>query len=130
VNIYKTKAFERFARKEPFSAASLRDAVAAALAKPDASLGGEVIKQRVARDGKGKSGGYRTIILLRKGTRAVFVHGFAKNDKDNITPDELKGFKALAKWFLNLTEAQITKLIDLGELIEVEHADDEEEDEG
>ncbi|MDD3248816.1 MAG: type II toxin-antitoxin system RelE/ParE family toxin [Smithellaceae bacterium] len=34
--------------------------------------------------GQGKSKGYRTIILLRKGFRAFFVYGFAKNERDNI----------------------------------------------
>jgi len=51
-----------------------------------------VIKQRVARDGQGKSGGYRTIVLFLRCKRAIFVHGFAKSDADNIIPDELKGF--------------------------------------
>jgi hypothetical protein len=44
----------------------------------DANLGGGVIKQRVARDGEGKSGGFRTLILFKIGNRAFFVYGFAK----------------------------------------------------
>jgi hypothetical protein len=48
-----------------------------------------VIKQRVARSGAGKSGGFRTLILFRIGTLAFFVHGFAKNERDNIDADEL-----------------------------------------
>jgi len=39
----------------------------------DADLGGGVIKQRVARTGGGKSGGYRTITLDRKADIAFFV---------------------------------------------------------
>jgi hypothetical protein len=46
-------------------------------------------KQRVARQGGGKSGGFRTIILFRLHERAFFVHGFAKNEQDNIRDDEL-----------------------------------------
>lgn len=90
-----------------------------ATARPDADLGGEVIKQRVARDGQGKSGGYRTIVLFRRGKRAIFVHGFAKSDADNISPDELKGFKKLAAIYLELTEEQIAALIAAKELMEV-----------
>jgi hypothetical protein len=55
----------------------------------DADLGGGVIKQRVAREGEGKSGGFRTMILFKTGTRAFFVHGFAKNKMDNISDNDL-----------------------------------------
>ena len=41
----------------------------------DAELGGEVIKQRIARPGQGKSKGYRTIIFFRRGAKAFFVYG-------------------------------------------------------
>lgn len=75
--------------------AQLRAAVKGAATSPDAALGGEVFKQRVARTGAGKSGGYRTIIVLRVKKRAVFVYGFAKNEADNVTPAELKQLK---KW--------------------------------
>lgn len=125
---YKTKAFARFARKERLDSQQLHDAVASALAKPDANLGGEVIKQRVARAGGGKSGGYRAIILLRSGTRAVFAHGFAKKDAENISPNELSLLKVLAAHYLNQTDAEIAKLVEAGELTEVEHADEESEE--
>ena len=55
-------------------------------------LGGGVIKQRLARQGQGKSGGFRSIVLFRSGTTAFFVYGFAKNDRDNIDRQELKAF--------------------------------------
>jgi hypothetical protein len=64
VRIYKNKWFARFARKERISGAKLRQAVKEAEAgKIDADYGGGVIKQRIARTGEGKSGGYRTVIL-------------------------------------------------------------------
>ena len=50
----------------------------------DADLGGGIIKQRVARQGQGRSGGYRTLIAYRFGDFAVFLFGFAKNELDNI----------------------------------------------
>lgn len=46
-----------------------------------ANLGGGIIKQRIARPGQGKSGGFRTLIVFRAGTRAIFVHGFAKSER-------------------------------------------------
>ncbi len=56
----------------------------------DADLGGGVIKQRVARPGQGRSGGYRTLIAFRSETRAVFLFGFAKNDLDSIGDSDLQ----------------------------------------
>ncbi len=58
----------------------------------DADLGGGVVRQRIARAGAGKSGGFRTIILFRAETRAFFVYGFAKSGQDNIWDDELAAF--------------------------------------
>jgi hypothetical protein len=55
----------------------------------DADLGGAVIKQRVARPGRGKSGGYRTLILFRQGDRAIFTFGFVKSKQDKISPADL-----------------------------------------
>lgn len=54
----------------------------------DADLGGGVIKQRVARPGEGRSGGYRTLILYRQAHRAFFVYGFAKSQQANISGEE------------------------------------------
>jgi len=50
----------------------------------DAELGGGLIKQRVARSGGGRLGGYRTVIAFRAAQRAVFLYGFAKSERDNI----------------------------------------------
>ena len=62
----------------------------------DAGLGGGVIKQRVARKGGGRSGGFRTIVLFRRGELAFFVYGFAKSDRANLRRDELATFRLLA----------------------------------
>jgi hypothetical protein len=85
----------------------------------DADLGGGVVKQRVARKGQGKSGGYRTIILYRTQERAVFVYGFAKSDRDNIDEDEAVQFKKAAAHVFGLTEEQLAKLVDQGQFSEV-----------
>jgi hypothetical protein len=58
-----------------------------------ADLGGGVIKQRIARRGRGKSGGFRTVILFRRGLKAVFIYGFAKNERENIGREELLTFR-------------------------------------
>jgi hypothetical protein len=86
----------------------------------DADLGGGVIKQRIARPGQGKSGGYRTIILFKQGQRAVFVYGFAKSERENIDADEEKQFKEAARHVLRLTEKQIAELIKEGDFVEID----------
>ena len=57
----------------------------------DADLGGGVIKQRIARKGGGRSGGFRTIVVFRRGELAFFVHGFAKRDRDHLRRKQLSG---------------------------------------
>jgi len=102
----------------------LKDAVARAeRGIIDAELGGGVIKQRIARAGQGKSGGYRSIIIFQKGERAFFVYGFAKSDRENIEPDETAAFRKSAKAFFALSDKQIEALIKNQELTEVDYED-------
>jgi hypothetical protein len=85
VTIYKNSWFAKFARKERISDAALCVAIdRAGRGLIDADLGSGLIKQRVAREGAGKSGGYRTLIFFRAGERSIFVFGFAKSDKANL----------------------------------------------
>lgn len=88
--IFKNKAFSRFAKKAQISDSDLCQAIAnAEQGLIDADLGGGVIKQRVAREGAGKSSGFRTMILFKIRNRAFFVYGFTKNEQDNISDDDL-----------------------------------------
>ena len=94
MRIFKSKWFQRFARKEAIPDAVLREAVARAeKGQIDANLGSEVIKQRIARPGQGRAKGYRTIIFFRRGAKAFFVCGFAKGQRANIDHDEEEQFK-------------------------------------
>ena len=85
----------------------------------DADLGGHVIKQRVARPGQGKSGGYRVIIAFQTRERAVFIYGFAKNEKDNIASDELETLKEIAAAWLEADERKIKAALADGLLTEI-----------
>ena len=80
---------------------------------------GGVIKQRIARSGQGKSGGFRTLIVFRAGTRAIFVHGFAKKEKYNIGKDELVALKRLAAELLAYDDKTLARVIASGVLVEV-----------
>ena len=87
MRVLKTKWFSRFARKESLSDHDLAEAVREIeRGLHDSDLGGHLIKKRVARAGKGKRGGYRTIIVYNKGKRAVFVYGFAKKRQGDLEP--------------------------------------------
>lgn len=73
VKIFMTKRFTRFARQQGIEDTALYDTVARANeGLIDADLGGGVIKQRIARRNKGKSGGFRSIILFRSGGNTFF----------------------------------------------------------
>ena len=120
LRIFKSKWFQRFARKEEIADAALLDAVARAdLGQIDADLGAGVIKQRLARRGQGKSGGYRAIVFFRRGERAVFVYGYSKSERENVTAEEEKAFKQAAKHVLGLTEKQLAELVERGDFVEV-----------
>ncbi len=78
-----------------------------------------MIKQRIARPGQGKSVGFRTLIVFRAGTRAIFVHRFAKNEKDNIEKDDLAALKKLAAELLAYDDKTIARVLVRGVLLEV-----------
>ena len=120
VRIFKSKWFQRFARKEGIEDTALREAVERAeKGQIDADLGGEVLKQRIARPGQGKSKGYRAIILFRRGARAFFMYGFPKSERGNINDDEEQEFKEAAKYVLGLSDKHLAALIDRGDFVEV-----------
>lgn len=118
--IYTTKEFSRFARKAGLENEDLLEAArAVASGRWDADLGGGVFKQRIARKGGGKSGGFRTIVLFKAGKHSFFVHGFAKNQKANVSSAELKALKKLAVVFLELSGEGIQKAMAAGQIAEV-----------
>jgi hypothetical protein len=120
MRIFKLKGFARFQRRERIGDAMLRRAIVGVEAGlVDADLGGGLVKQRLPRPGRGKSGGYRTVIAFRSGARAVFLYGFAKNERSNIDAEELEEFRRLARQFLGMTAHQIGLLVAESELMEV-----------
>ena len=129
MRLFKTRYFARFARQESILdetlAKAIRDAEAGLIA---AELGGGLIKLRVARPGRGKSGGYRTLIAYSRGQRAVFLLGFAKNERDNIDPKQLADLKAAATDILSQNDHALDAQIEEGRLQEVDY--EQEEDEG
>ncbi|AFZ32553.1 hypothetical protein Glo7428_4104 [Gloeocapsa sp. PCC 7428] len=120
MRVFKNSWFQRFAKKEGITDEVLLEAVTRAeQGLIDADLGGGVIKQRIAKQGKGKSSGYRSIIIFKKGDKAFFVFGFPKNQRQNISEEELAAFKKLAKEVFKLSDELIVAAIANGTWIEV-----------
>jgi hypothetical protein len=124
VQIFKTKWFVRYVRQEHISVHGLRNAIERAeRGLVDADLGGGVIKQRVARTGEGRSGGYRMLIAYRSGDRAVFMYGIAKNDRCNIDEDELATLQEIGTGWLAAQPEQLDRAIKEGLLEEMNDDD-------
>src|ERR1039458_9760118 len=116
MQVYKSKWFAKFTRKERISDDRLCEAIRdAEQGLIDADYGGGVIKQRIARPNDGKSGGYRVIIVFRMGELSFFVFGFLKSDQANIDESDERDFKELADKLLALSDEDLDELVERGE---------------
>jgi hypothetical protein len=123
LRVFKTKGFVRSVRRERISDANLVEAIRRAeRGLIDAQLGGGIIKQRVARAGQGRSGGYRVLIAYRHQTLSVFLYGFAKNERDNIDDDELATLRDITKGWLHADPEALSRAIANGLIQEVAYA--------
>ena len=87
----------------------------------DADLGGGVVKKRIGLAGGGKRGGARTLVATNRGNRWFFLYGFEKNDRANITDDELEALKEIAEQLLARTGTQLDEAVQDGSLQEICH---------
>lgn len=94
----------------------------------DARLGGFLLKKRVAAPGRGKQGSYRTIVGYRQADRLVFVHGFAKNEADNITRKEKEALRTLCDVYMLADDQKLSEMIEKTKILEITcHEPDSEE---
>jgi len=115
-----TKTFAKWASKQQLLDEALKGALdEIEKGKYEASLGGHLYKKRVRFIGKGKRGSARMIICYKKGDRAIFIHGFAKNEKSSLSKRELHALREISKILLGLTSEQIRIAIKNGDFIEV-----------
>ena len=120
MRVFKTKAFARIARKEALGDKALAEAIAdIERGLIDADLGGGLIKQRIARTGEGKRGGFRALIACHFGKRAIFLFAFAKSDQANISPEDKRDLKDYGAMLLALTEEAIDLMLKNSELQEI-----------
>jgi hypothetical protein len=121
LRVFVTKAFRRFQRKEQIADAALCEAIARAeQGLIDADLGSGLIKQRVARKGQGRSGGFRTLIAYKTAVRSVFLFGFAKSERDNISAEDKRELVETGSLLMRLDPKGITALLEAGEVWEIE----------
>jgi len=121
LRIFKTRTSAKFTQRNRIADSSLVAAVErAARGLIDADLGGHIIKQRVARPGEGKRGGFRLLIGFGP-ERSVFLFGFAKNERENIANSELKTLREIAATFLKASDEKIARALEDGTLLEVQY---------
>jgi len=120
MSAFMSKPFSKWAASEGIGNDDLRCALTEIVdGLIDAELGGGVIKKRVGVANRGKSSGARTILAYKSGKHTFFMFGFLKNQTDNITAQELKTLKAMAKEFFSYDQSDINKLTASGQLIEI-----------
>jgi hypothetical protein len=122
MRVFAGRRFRKWAEKEGVTDARLFETAMEAFSGDfDADLGGYLFKKRLAREGEGKSGGYRTILCFRKSDqeRIFFLHGFAKGVKVNITERDAVTLKLIARSLMDLTEGELRDLVQLGSYEEV-----------
>lgn len=116
-----TKWFKKWAKKSKIKDQDLLDTVDNLInGLSTADLGSNLFKIRVKRENSGKSSGFRTIVVYKEDEKAIFLYGFEKNEKDNISKTELLYFKKLGNDFLALDENQIKQLIEAKSLFDIE----------
>lgn len=115
-----TKWFRGFARSEGIADASLKNLVTGIEGGVrGVSLGGGLYKYRLAKPGKGKSGGYRVIVCLKRGERLFFVYGFSKSVQENISGYEVEKYKDFADYLFSLNDADLDNAVKDGRLVEL-----------
>ena len=117
VKVYLTRQFSRKFNAERIPKDKFDNAIKEIFNGLSVPLGHKLLKKRIGGLGKGKRGGYRTIAYYRIKEFLIFIYLYAKNEKENITRDELKGFTLLSREYDNLTEDKIRRLIKENRLI-------------
>jgi len=120
MRIYKYRTFRQWAKGENICDSTLKQAInEIEQGLFEAYFGNGLYKKRIARKGQGKRSGYRTLIALKQGEKAIFMYGYAKNERDNISPREERVYKKLSEHYLKLSDMELINLIKNGELFEV-----------
>ena len=115
VQIFKTAWFAKESRKAKITDETLCHAIKQVIQGQADDLGGGVYKKRL------NDNMHRSIILAKAGQYWIYAYLYAKKDRENIAPDELVGFKKLAKDYSNVSSVKIAALLSDKELLEICH---------
>jgi len=116
----KTKWFDKWSKKNLLSDKNLLDTLRNISNNLGVvNLGGALYKIRVNKEGQGKSGGFRTIVVYRQSEIAIFVYGFSKNVNSNLNKEELTDLKILSKDLLSMNKQVYQNLVAQGEFINI-----------
>ena len=118
--VFRTKTFTRWMRKTGLTDTALCAAVyEMSEGLIDADLGGSVLKKRISLPGQGKRGGARTLVATKMANRWFYLYGFSKNERVNISQDELRVLQEIAKDLLGFDERQLATALSSGEIVEI-----------
>ena len=90
----------------------------------DARLGGFLVKKRMAAPGRGKRGGYRVILAHRQADRLIFLYGYAKNQREDITKVEMIALQKFAEVFMQVDSSKLNEMIAKSTILEIRHEQD------
>lgn len=122
MRVFKSRRVDRWAKKEGLADQAIREAAQeVAAGNAEANLGQYLFKKRIARPGKGKSSGFRTIVAFKNANsdKVFFIYGFAKSSKSNITSTELDVLGVIAKHFFEATDKVLSMMVEEGALVEI-----------
>ena len=124
MNVLKSKWFNKWSKKYKIADDSLMSAIDNFDRSSVVDLGSGLYKIRIPRLKQGKSGGFRTLVIFSKDDLALFMLGFAKNEKGNINAADLNDLRKPAKSILSFSKEHVEKLVDNGTFIKVETKDE------
>lgn len=115
--VFKTAWFAKEVRKAKITDEELCRAISQVMQGQADDLGGGVYKKRL------NDNMHRSIVVAKAGQYWIYAYLYAKKDRENIAPDELAGFKRLAKDYSSASDAKIAALLRDEELLEICHDD-------
>ena len=113
--VFKTAWFAKESRKAKVTDEDLCLAIKQVMQGQADDLGGGVYKKRL------NDNMHRSIIIAKAGQHWIYAYLYAKKNRENIAPDELAGFKKLAKDYSNASSVKIAALLKDKELLEICH---------
>ena len=124
MDVLSTKWFKKWSIKANLKNQDLLEAIRnLEVGLSTANLGNHLFKVRVKREHGGKSSGFRTIVVYQEDDKAIFLYGFGKNEKDNISKSELRYFRKLGSDLLALNKDQIKQFVEKNILFDIEVAE-------